>query len=115
MSDMTPTETMREAFRERRDIMLSMLEEIPDIKANHPDGAFYVFPDVSAYFGRSDGNITFHNADDFCDFVMSSAYVGLVSGSAFGDPNCFRLSYAASEAQLREAIRRMKDVLGRLK
>ncbi|MBK8967829.1 MAG: pyridoxal phosphate-dependent aminotransferase [Saprospiraceae bacterium] len=115
LSDLGPTEAMREAFRERRDIILSMLEEIPGIKANHPEGAFYVFPDISWYFGKSDGQIVIRNADDFCDFVMSSAYVGLVSGAAFGDPNCFRLSYAASEAQLREAIRRMKDVLGRLK
>jgi aspartate aminotransferase len=115
MADMTPTETMREAFRERRDIVLSMLEEIPGIKTNHPDGAFYVFPDISDYFGKSDGHTTIHNADDFCDYIMTNAYVGLVSGSAFGDPNCFRLSYAASEAQLREAILRMKAVLGRLK
>lgn len=114
-SDLGPTEAMREAFRERRDIVLSMLEEIPGIKANHPDGAFYVFPDVRAYFGKTDGQTVLHNADDFCDYVMSNAYVGLVSGSAFGDPNCFRLSYAASEEQLREAIRRMKDVLGRLR
>ncbi len=115
MSDMAPTEAMREAFRERRDIILSLLEEIPGIKTNNPDGAFYVFPDISAYYGKSDGHTVIHNADDFCDYVMSNAYVGLVSGSAFGDPNCFRLSYAASEAMLREAIRRMKAVLGRLK
>jgi aspartate aminotransferase len=115
MSSLEPTETMREAFRERRDIMLSMLEEIPGIKTNLPDGAFYIFPDISAYFGKSDGNVTIHNADDFCDYVMNNAYVALVSGQAFGDPNCFRLSYAASEAQLREAATRMKTVLGRLK
>ena len=115
MSDMGPTNAMREAFRERRDIVLSMLEEIPGIHSNHPDGAFYVFPDVSVYFGKTDGQTLIQNADDFCDYVMSSAYVGLVSGSAFGDPNCFRLSYAASEEQLREAIRRMKEVLGRLR
>ncbi len=115
LSDLGPTEAMREAFRERRDIILSMLEEIPGIKANHPEGAFYVFPDISWYFGKSDGQVVIKNADDFCDYIMSSAYVGLVSGAAFGDPNCFRLSYAASEAQLREAIRRMKAVLGRLK
>lgn len=114
MSDLGPTEAMREAFRERRDIVLSMLEEIPGIKTNHPDGAFYVFPDVTSFFGKTDGHTTIHNADDFCDYIMSNAYVGLVSGSAFGDPNCFRLSYAASEEQLREAIRRIKDVLGRL-
>lgn len=115
MSSLEPTETMREAFRERRDIVLNMLEEIPGIKTNLPDGAFYIFPDISAFFGKSDGQTTINNADDFCDYVMSNAYVGLVSGSAFGDPNCFRLSYAASEDQLREAVRRMKDVLSRLK
>jgi aspartate aminotransferase len=115
MSDMKPSEDMREAFRERRDIVISMLEEIPGIKTNMPDGAFYVFPEISAYFGKTDGQTQINNADDFCDYVMSQAYVGLVSGAAFGDPNCFRLSYAASEAQLREAIRRMREVLGRLK
>ena len=114
-SDMAPTDEMREAFRERRDIVLNMLEEVPGIKTNLPDGAFYVFPDISSFFGKTDGTTTINNADDFCDYVMTSAYVGLVSGSAFGDPNCFRLSYAASEEQLREAIRRMKDVLARLK
>ena len=113
-SDLGTTVAMRAAFRERRDIVLSMLKEIPGIKANHPDGAFYVFPDISAFFGKTDGNIVIHNADDFCDFVMNTAYVGLVSGSAVGDPNCFRLSYAASEEQLRTAIHRMKDVLGGL-
>ncbi len=114
-SSLAATEAMREAFRERRDIVLSMLQEIPGIKTNLPDGAFYIFPDVTYYFGKSDGHTTVQNADDFCDYIMSNAYVGLVSGSAFGDPNCFRLSYAASEEQLREAVRRMKEVLGRLK
>lgn len=115
MSDMKPSEDMREAFRERRDIVISMLEEIPGIKTNMPDGAFYVFPEISSFFGKTDGQTVINNADDFCDYVMSQAFVGLVSGNAFGDPNCFRLSYAASEAQLREAIRRMKEVLSRLK
>lgn len=114
-SDLGPTEAMREAFRERRDIVLSLLEEIPGVKTNHPDGAFYIFPDISAFFGKSDGTVTIHNADDFCDYIMNTVYVALVSGAAFGDPNCFRLSYAASEAQLREAVRRMKEALGKLK
>jgi aspartate aminotransferase len=115
MSDMAPTVAMREAFRERRDIVISMLEEIPGITTNIPDGAFYVFPEISSYFGKSDGQTIINNADDFCDYIMTTAYVGLVSGAAFGDPNCFRLSYAASEVQLREAVRRMKEVLSRLK
>lgn len=114
-ADMGPTENMREAFRERRDIVLSMLEEIPGVKSNLPDGAFYVFPDISAYFGKKYGDLVVNNADDFCDFVMMNAHVGLVSGAAFGDPNCFRLSYAASEGQLREAVKRMARVLSWLK
>lgn len=115
MSDLGPTEAMREAFRERRDLVISMLREIDGIKVNDPDGAFYVFPDISAFFGKSDGQTVINNADDFCDYVMTTAYVGLVSGAAFGDNTCFRLSYAASEEQLREAVRRMKEVLSRLK
>ncbi len=114
-TDLGPTERMREAFRERRDIVLSLLEEIPGIKTNLPDGAFYIFADISAFFGKSDGITTIGNADDFCDYIMNVAHVGLVSGSAFGDPNCFRLSYAASEEQLREAVRRMKMVLSPLR
>jgi aspartate aminotransferase len=115
MSDLGPTYAMREAFRERRDIMLNLLEEIPGIRTNLPDGAFYIFPDISAFFGKSDGVVTIQNSDDFCDYVMTNAHVALVSGAAFGDPNCFRLSYAASEAQLREAARRMKETLSKLK
>jgi aspartate aminotransferase len=114
-SDLGPTQAMREAFRERRDIVLSLLEEIPGIKTNLPDGAFYIFPDISAFFGKSDGTTTVKNADDFCDYIMTVAHVGLVSGSAFGDPNCFRLSYAASEEQLREAVRRIKSAVEKLK
>ncbi len=114
-SSLAPTDAMREAFRERRDIVLSMLSEIPGMHTNHPEGAFYVFPDISAFFGKSDGHTVIRDADDFCDYILTNAYVGLVSGSAFGDPRCFRLSYAASEAQLREAIRRIKTVLGKLR
>ncbi|MGI9158182.1 MAG: pyridoxal phosphate-dependent aminotransferase [Saprospiraceae bacterium] len=114
-SSLAPTDAMREAFRERRDIVLSMLSEIPGMHTNHPEGAFYVFPDISAFFGKSDGHTVIRDADDFCDYILTNAYVGLVSGAAFGDPRCFRLSYAASEAQLREAIRRIKAVLGKLR
>ncbi len=114
LSDLGPTYAMREAFRQRRELVLSLLEEIPGIRANHPEGAFYVFPDISDFFGKTDGSVVIQDADDFCDFIMNSAHVGLVSGTAFGDSNCFRLSYAASEAQLREAIQRMKRALQRL-
>jgi len=113
--DLSPTRAMREAFLRRRDLVLSLLREIPGIRANHPEGAFYVFPDIGEFFGKSDGHIVLQNADDFCDYIMHHAHVGLVSGAAFGDPSCFRLSYAASEEQLREAIRRMKAALERLR
>ncbi len=114
-SSLTPTKKMKSEFKKRRDLVISLLEEIPGMVLPKPTGAFYVFPDISAYFGKSDGETTIQNADDFCDYVMMKSFVGLVSGAAFGDPNCFRLSYAASEAQLREAVRRMKEVLGKLK
>lgn len=115
-SDLTPTFQMRDEFRRRRDLVISLLSDIPDLKVNHPDGAFYIFPDVSAYFGTSDGaSFVINNADDFADYLMLKAYVGVVSGSAFGAPSCIRLSYAASEENLRLAIDRIHKVLADLK
>ncbi len=110
-ADMTPSYAMREEFMKRRELVINLLNEIPGVKTNHPTGAFYIFPDVSAYFGTSNGETQINNADDFCDYIMLSAYVAVVSGNAFGAPNCFRLSYAASETQLTEAIRRIKVAL----
>jgi aspartate aminotransferase len=91
------------------------LKEIPGIKANYPEGAFYFFPDVSSYFGKSDGNTALKNADDFCLLMLEKAHVSLVPGGAFGDDNCVRLSYAASEKDLKEALKRMKETLAALK
>ncbi len=114
-SSLEPTYKMRDEFRIRRDIVVGLLSEIEGFKVPTPEGAFYVFPEISHYFGKSDGETVIKNADDFCDYVMTNVYVGLVSGAAFGAPNCFRLSYAASELQLREAIRRIKSVCDKLK
>ncbi len=114
-ADLTPTRKMCEAFRQRRDLLLELMKEIPGIICNKPEGAFYLFPDISSYFGKTDGDVLITNAEDFCDYLLLNAYVAVVPGNAFGDPNCFRLSYAASEAQLREAVRRMREVLSRLK
>jgi aspartate aminotransferase len=114
-SDLAPTYKMRDEFLRRRNLVIDLLSEIKGFKVPVPEGAFYVFPDISYYFGKSDGDLHIKNADDFCDYVMMNVFVGLVSGTAFGEPNCFRLSYAASEAQLREAIRRIKGVCDRLK
>ena len=105
---------MRKAFHKRRDLMLEMLSEIPGIKTNKPDGAFYIFPDVSHYFGKNDGEKTIYNSNDFCMFILNDAYVALVSGEAFGSPNCVRISYAANEENLIEAVKRMKKSLAKL-
>lgn len=112
--DMTPTHDMAKAYRRRRDLVLELLNDIPGVKTYVPNGAFYIFPDVSAYFGKSDGEQKIENADDFCLYVLGKAQVSLVTGEAFGAPNCVRLSYAASDEQLREAIRRIKEVLEKL-
>jgi aspartate aminotransferase len=113
-SSLETTYKMRDEFKKRRDMCVELLSEIPGFKVPTPEGAFYIFPEISAYFGKSDGTTTVKNADDFADYVMLNAFVGLVSGGAFGEPNCFRLSYAASEVQLREAIRRIAEVCARL-
>jgi len=106
---------MQKAFRERRDLMLKLLAEIPGMKINHPDGAFYIFPDISWYFGKSNGNITINNANDLCMYLLNNVFVALVPGDAFGDPNCLRFSYATSTDKLTEAARRIKVALGELK
>jgi aspartate aminotransferase len=107
--------TMQQAFRERRDLMLQMLGEIPGMKLNHPDGAFYIFPDISFYFGKSDGTNTISNSNDLCMYLINKVYVALVPGDAFGDPNCIRFSYATSKEKLVEAVKRIKSALGELK
>tara|TARA_Y100000813_G_scaffold84395_1_gene59803 strand:- start:4075 stop:5268 length:1194 start_codon:yes stop_codon:yes gene_type:complete len=108
-------EYMRKAFHKRRDLMLEMLSEIAGIKTNIPDGAFYIFPDISHYFGKSDGEKTISNSIDFCMYILNNAHVALVAGEAFGSPNCVRISYAASEENLIEAVKRMKKSLAKLR
>lgn len=115
LSDMTPTYRMREAFQHRRDLVIDGLSRIPGLQVNRPQGAFYIFPDISHFFGKTDGETTITNSDDFCEYVLANAYVAVVAGSAFGADNCFRLSYAASEQELRTAIERMGAALGRLR
>ncbi len=114
LSDMSPTHAMRDAFHKRRDMVIELLEQIPGMKVNHPQGAFYIFPDISAFFGRVHGEKVIRNSDDFCEYLLHEAHVAVVAGSAFGAEDCFRISYAASEAELREAISRMKKALGKL-
>jgi aspartate aminotransferase len=99
------------AFKNRRDLVVSLAQEIPGFKITIPEGAFYLFPDVSSYFGKTLRGKTINNADDFSMYLLSEANVATVTGDAFGNPNCIRLSYATSEAQLTEAFKRIKSVL----
>ncbi len=109
------TELMKTAFLKRRDMVLQLLQEIPGVKVNLPLGAFYIFPDISAYFGKKSDKMEINNATDFCDYILQEAFVAVVSGAAFGADECFRISYAASEAELKEAVARMASVLALLK
>ena len=109
------TELMKTAFLKRRDMVLQLLQEIPGVKVNLPLGAFYIFPDISAYFGKKSDKMEINNATDFCDYILQEAFVAVVSGAAFGADECFRISYAASEAELKEAVARMARVLALLK
>ncbi|MEJ6675141.1 MAG: pyridoxal phosphate-dependent aminotransferase [Polaribacter sp.] len=102
---------MVDEFRVRRDIVVGLLREIDGFKVNLPEGAFYVFPDISAFFGKTIENMKIENANDFSLFLLEKANVATVTGDAFGAPNCIRMSYAASEIQLREAIKRIKNAL----
>lgn len=113
--DLTPTLKMVEEYRHRRELVYKLLKDIPGVKANYPQGAFYFFPDVSYYFGKSDGTHTIKDGDDLCLYILDKAHVSLVPGGAFGDPNCVRLSYAASERDLVEALKRIREILAGLK
>jgi aspartate aminotransferase len=102
---------MVDAFRNRRKLVLDLLSEIPGIKTNEPEGAFYVFPDVSFYFGKTIQGVKIDNASDFALLLLDKANVATVTGEAFGSPNCIRISYAASEADITEAMKRIKATL----
>lgn len=106
---------MQKAFKKRRDLVLKLMSEIPGLILNEPKGAFYVFPNVSYFFGKSDGETTIKNADDLSMFLLNKGLIAMVSGEAFGNPECLRLSYATSEDILTEAIKRMKNTLATLK
>lgn len=108
-------EPMREAFKNRRDLVLKMLGEIPELKTNVPQGAFYVFPEVKSFFGKKYDKYTIANAEQLCLFLLEDAQVALVTGEAFGDPDCIRISYAASEKELIEAMKRIGNSLNKLK
>lgn len=107
-------ETMRRAFLRRRDLIVGLLKEIPGLRLNLPDGAFYVFPEVSAYFGKHCGNRVIGDANDLAMYLLEEAHVAAVSGDAFCAPGYVRLSYATSDENIREACRRIAAALGKL-
>ena len=114
LADPICTKDMREAFLRRRDLMISKLQEIEGLKLSIPQGAFYIFPDVSHYFGKSFNGTKVKDANDFCMYLLNEANVATVTGEAFGSPNCMRISYAAADEILVEAVRRIKTALEKL-
>ncbi len=105
---------MVQAFQKRRDLVLSLMKEIPGLKTNTPQGAFYVYPEVSAYFGKQYNGMKVNNATDLSMFLLAEAHVALVPGAAFGDDKYIRFSYATNEDNLKEALKRMKEALAKL-
>ncbi|MCB0476998.1 MAG: pyridoxal phosphate-dependent aminotransferase [Crocinitomicaceae bacterium] len=114
-ADPSVIDEMKKAYLSRRDLVLGKLDEIEGVKTNVPEGAFYIFPDVSFFFGKTYNGNVIENASDLCLYLLQEAHVALVTGEAFGDANCVRISYAASEDQLIEACARIKEALSKLK
>ena len=112
--NMRPTLEMQEAFHRRRDLILKLMGDIPGWVINKPEGAFYVFPDVSSYFGKSFEGKKINNSTELCMYLLHHGHVSLVTGEAFGDGNCLRCSYAASDEKLIEAVKRIKVALSNL-
>ncbi len=113
-TDPEVTRGMLEKFRERRDLVIDLLKDVPGTTTNTPKGAFYLFINVKSYFGKSDGELSIKNASDFCMYLLKKAHIALVPGSAFGDDECVRFSYATSNDLLAEAVSRMKKALEKL-
>lgn len=113
--DQSAVEEMRQAFERRRDLIVKLAKEVPGLEVNIPQGAFYLFPKCNSYFGKRNGNKTINNSTDFAMYLLEEAHVATVGGDAFGDPDCFRMSYATSDENIKEAIRRIKEALSKLK
>ena len=107
-------EQMREAFERRRDLIVKLAKDIPGLEVNVPEGAFYLFPKCSSFFGKKSGDTVINNSSDFAMYLLETAHVATVGGDAFGDPECFRMSYATSDENIIEAMRRIKEALAKL-
>jgi aspartate aminotransferase len=110
----TEVRNMVFTFRKRRNLIMEYLDKIPGMRSNIPEGAFYVFPNVSGYFGKKNGSKTIENAKDLCMYLLEEAHVAIVPGEAFGNPNCVRISYATSRELLEVAMKRIIEALARL-
>ena len=108
-------EQMRQAFERRRDLIVELAKAIPGLEVNTPQGAFYLFPKCSSFFGKSCNGRTINTSSDLAMYLLEEAHVATVGGDAFGDPDCFRMSYATSDDNIREAMRRIKEALAQLK
>lgn len=108
-------EDMRQAFERRKNLIVRLAKEIPGLEVNDPQGAFYLFPKCSSYFGKSDGEHVINNSTDFAMYLLEVGHVATVGGDAFGSPECFRMSYATSDENIIEAMSRIKNVLAKLK
>jgi len=113
--DLKPSKEMTEEFTRRRKRVLEIIKEVPGIKCFEPEGAFYIFPDVSYYYGKSDGTTSISNAAEFCMYLLNTAHVSSVMGDAFGEPNCVRFSFANSMPNIERAWIRIKEALAKLK
>ena len=107
-------EEMRQAFMRRRDLIVRLAQDIPGLEVNKPEGAFYLFPKCSSFYGKTDGTTTIRNSTDLAMFLLEKGHVATVGGDAFGDPDCFRMSYATSDENIIEAMRRIKETLAGL-
>ncbi len=110
-----PVEVMRQAFERRRDLIVKLAKEVPGFEVNHPQGAFYLFPKCDSFYGKKDGDRVINNADDLAMYLLEVGHVACVGGTSFGAPECIRMSYATSDENIIEAIRRIKETLARLK
>lgn len=115
VGDQAPTIAMTKEFERRKKRVMELVSEVPGWKLAEPDGAFYVFPQVSAYFGKTDGTNAINDADDLCMYLLNVAHVSTVTGRAFGTPDCIRLSFANSLEKIEEAYKRIKEALAKLK
>lgn len=114
-ADPSVLKTMQDAFLKRRNLLISLMKEVPNIKVNNPGGAFYLFPEISYYFGKKHGDVVIKDAKDLCMYLLNQGHVAMTPGGAFGAPDYMRLSYATSEDIIKDAVARIKKALSELK